>query len=146
MLYNAILGVSPSSKLFKNFREKSSLAYTVRSKYYRFKNYIIIYAGIDKNKYEVSKKVIEKELENMKNDITNEEFESAKECILSDLNQWDDSKIALTKIKLANILSFKNGFETLDTMYENLNNVTLDDVKNIASKVYISKIYLMGGK
>ena len=45
-VYNAILGSTPSSKLFQNFREKESLAYTVRYIYYRFKSIIIIYAGI----------------------------------------------------------------------------------------------------
>ena len=39
-VYNAILGSTPSSKLFQNFREKESLAYTVRSRFYRFKNII----------------------------------------------------------------------------------------------------------
>ena len=41
-VYNALLGGTPSSKLFQNFREKESLAYTVRSRYYRFKDIIII--------------------------------------------------------------------------------------------------------
>ena len=57
-VYNAILGGTPSSKLFQIFREKESLAYTARSRYYRYKDLIIIYAGINRENYEKSKEVI----------------------------------------------------------------------------------------
>lgn len=146
MLYNTILGGTPSSKLFQNVREKESLAYTVRSRYYRFKNLIMIYAGIDKNKEKKAKEVMKRELEEMKQNITQEEFHSAKESILSDLQEWNDSKIAIAKMKLSNMLSFQRDSETLETMYDKLKMVTLEEVKEIANRVYISKIYLLGGK
>lgn len=145
MLYNTILGGTASSKLFQNFREKESLAYTVRSKYYRFKNLIIIYAGIDKENFEKAKMVIQKELDNMKNNITDEEFNSSKENLLSDVNQWNDSKITIAKMMFSNIMSFKNDAETLNEMYKKLSNITLGDIKEIADRVYIDKVYLLGG-
>ena len=37
ILFNAILGGTPNSKLFQNVREKASLAYTVRSIYIKQK-------------------------------------------------------------------------------------------------------------
>ena len=93
MMYNSILGGTASSKLFQIFREKESLAYTVRSRYYRFKNVIIIYAGIDINNYARAKEVINNQINEMIDNISDEEFYSAKESLLSDFNEWDDSKV-----------------------------------------------------
>ena len=61
-LYNAILGGTPSSKLFRNFREKESLAYIVTSRYYRFKNVVIITSAISRENYEKSVEVIKKQI------------------------------------------------------------------------------------
>lgn len=144
MLYNTILGGTASSKLFQNFREKESLAYTVRSRYYRFKNLIIIFAGIDKENFEKAKVVIKRELDSMKNNITEEEFNSSKESLLSDINQWNDSKISIAKMVFSNMLSFKND-TSVDEMYKKVSEVTLQDINEIANRVYIDKVYLLGG-
>ena len=66
-LYNAILGTTPSSKLFQNVREKESLAYTVRSRYYRFKDIIVIFAGINKENYNKAVEVINEQIDAIKN-------------------------------------------------------------------------------
>ena len=145
MMYNSILGGTSSSKLFQNVREKKSLAYTVRSRYYRFKNTILIYAGIDSKNYAKAKKVITKEINDMIDNISDEEFNSAKESLLSDFNEWSDSKVISCKMKLSNMIYFKNDKNSIDDMYNQLSKVKLHDVKNIAKKVYISKIYLLGG-
>lgn len=144
ILYNTILGGTASSKLFQNFREKESLAYTVRSRYYRFKNLIIIFAGIDKENYEKAKIVIKRELDSMKNNITEEEFNSSKESLLSDINQWNDSKISIAKMVFSNMLSFKSN-TSVDEMYKKVSEVTLQDINEIANRVYIDKVYLLGG-
>ena len=145
MLYNSILGAIPSSKLFQKVREKNSLAYTVRSKYYRFKNFILIYAGIDKNNYELAKKVINEQIEEMKSNISIEEFNSAKESLLSDVKEWEDSKISIEKMQLSNILYLNSDNESLNQMYKNIEKVTLDDVFEVANKICISKIYFLQG-
>lgn len=114
-VYNALLGGTPSSKLFQNFREKESLAYTVRSRYYRFKDIIIIYAGIQKENYEKAKLVLENEINKIKDgEISDEEFEASKKSIISDLKEWNDSKIALSKMFISNLFSLKNDSLTLE--------------------------------
>ena len=50
-VYNAILGGTPSSKLFQIFREKESLAYTARSRYYRYKDLQYTWNLVDKIYY-----------------------------------------------------------------------------------------------
>ena len=146
-VYNALLGGTPSSKLFQNFREKESLAYTVRSIYYRFKDIIIIYAGIQKENYEKAKLVLENEINKIKDgEISDEEFEASKKSIISDLKEWNDSKIALSKMFISNLFSLKNDSLTLEQMVDKFEKVTKQDIIDIASKITIEKIYSLGGE
>lgn len=146
-VYNALLGGTPSSKLFQNFREKESLAYTVRSRYYRFKDIIIIYAGIQKENYEKAKLVLENEINKIKDgEISDEEFEASKKSIISDLKEWNDSKIALSKMFISNLFSLKNDSLTLEQMVDKFEKVTKQDIIDMASKITIEKIYFLGGE
>ncbi len=145
-IYNAILGGTPSSKLFQNFREKESLAYTVRSRYYRFKDIIIIYSGIQKENYEKAKTVIEEQINLIKEGkVTDEEFNASKESIISDLKEWNDSKIALSKMFISNMFATKNENLSLDDMIEKMKNVTKQDVIDIAKNISIEKIFFLRG-
>lgn len=144
-VYNAILGSTPSSKLFQNFREKESLAYTVRSRYYRFKSIIIIYAGIQKKDYEKAKEVVEKQIKDMEDgNITDIEFNAAKDSLVSDLVEWNDSKMSLAKMLFVN--AFTNTNYTLNEMIEKIQKVSLQDVINVAKKITLEEIYLLGGE
>ncbi len=145
-LYNAILGTTPSSKLFQNVREKASLAYTVRSRFYRFKDIIVIYAGINKDDYKKAVDLIKVQIDDMKNgNITEEEFNSAKDSLMADLLEWKDSKVAMAKMKLANIIAFKNPDIDVEEMRENINKVSLQNVIDIANKVNLRKVFVLGG-
>ncbi len=146
-VYNTILGGTPSSKLFQNVREKASLAYTVRSRYYRFKPIFVIYAGIMQENYEKAKNLILQQVDEMKKgNISEIEFNSSKESLLADLLDWNDSKIAVAKMKLSNIISFKDENMTIEDMREKVRNVTFEDVVAVAQKVEAEKIFLLGGE
>lgn len=145
-LYNAILGTTPSSKLFQNVREKESLAYTVRSRYYRFKDIIVIFAGINKENYQKAVDVIKEQIEAIKTgEISKEEFESAKDSLMADLLEWKDSKIAMAKMKFANIIAFKDADITVEDMRERMSKVTLEDIIRVANLVSVEKIFVLGG-
>lgn len=145
-VYNAILGTTPSSKLFQNVREKASLAYTVRSRYYRFKDIIIIFAGINKENYTKALNLIKEQVENMKNgQISDVEFNSAKDSLLAELLEWNDSKIAMAKMKISNLLNFKSNDITIEKMRDLIKDVSFNDVIEIANKVDIEKVFLLGG-
>lgn len=144
-VYNSILGGTPSSKLFQNVREKESLAYTARSRYYRFKGIFVIYAGIEEDKYEKAKEVILKQIEDMKNgNITELEINTSKQTLVNDLLEWNDSKISLAKLTYTNIV--KNQNLTIDELIENMKKVELEDVIKVAQKVKPQLIYLLGGE
>ena len=94
--------------------------------------------------YEKAKVVINREIDAMKNNITEEEFNSSKESLLSDINQWNDSKISIAKMVFSNLLCFKNNI-TVDEMYKKVSEVSLKDINEIANRVYVDKVYLLGG-
>lgn len=146
-LYNAILGATPSSKLFQNFREKESLAYTVRSRYYRFKYMLVIYAGIENKNYQKAIQVIQKQINDIKDEkVTKEEFNAAKESLIADLNEWDDSKVALAKMLLSNLLIYKDNNLKVEDMIKKMQAVTFEEVIAVAKKVKLEKIFFLGGE
>ena len=108
---------------------------------------IIIYAGIEKENYEKAKEVLEKQITDIKlGDISDEEFNASKQSIISDLKEWNDSKIALSKMYISNMFATKTNTVTLDEMIERVNKVKKEDVINIAKKVEIEKIFFLGGE
>lgn len=146
-VYNAILGSTPSSKLFQNFREKESLAYTVRSRYYRYKGFFLIYAGIDAKNYEKAKKVILAQLKMIENgEISEEEFEAAKQSLISDLLEWEDSKIALAKFLLGNLVIYEDSKMTVNDMIKGIRNVSVNDIIMASKKIKLQTIYFLGGE
>ncbi len=145
-VYNAILGTTPSSKLFQNVREKASLAYTVRSKGYRFKNMLVIYAGINKENYSKALNLINEQVEAIKKgDISDIELNSAVDSLIADFKSINDSKRSIALFTFANILAFGSDNITLDDMIKKFSNITKDDVVEIAKKVELEKVFYIGG-
>ena len=88
LIYNTILGDGANSKLFKNVREKASLAYTCKSNYVVQKSNIFIRAGIEIENYNKALEVINNELDNMRNGkFEDEDLENAKRYIYSEIGR-----------------------------------------------------------
>ena len=146
-MYNAILGTTPSSKLFQNVREKESLCYTVKSKYYRLKNLLIIFAGINKENYKKALDTINNQVEDIKKGyILDVEFQAAKDALIAELNEMNDLKVGMLKLIYANLLTEKNAYITLDEYKEKIMAVTKDDVIRVANMVTLEKVFLLGGE
>lgn len=144
-VYNSILGGTPSSKLFQNVREKESLAYTAKSRYYRFKGIFVIYAGIEENNYEKAKTVILNQIEDMNNSKISElEINTSKESLVNDLLEWNDSKISLAKLAYTNAITNQN--VTIDELITNIKAIELKDIAEVAKKVKVQLIYMLGGE
>ena len=144
-VFNSILGGTPSSKLFQNVREKESLAYTTRSRYNRFKDYILMYAGIEEANFKKCKEVMFKQLDLMrKGEITDIEIISSKESLVNDLKEYVDSKIIIARQKLINLI--EDDDETIEEAINKIKSVTIEDVVNIAKKIELNFVYLLGGE
>ena len=141
-MYNTMLGGGANSKLFQNVREKASLAYSAGSSYIRRKNVILIQTGIEIENYDKAVKIIEEQLEDMKNGkISDDEFNSAKQLIVSSIELIEESK--------EDMITFyfdQNLFEehlNITEYKEMIKKVTKDDVIKVAQKVKEDTIYFL---
>ena len=141
-MYNTILGGGANSKLFQNVREKASLAYSAGSSYIRRKNVILIQTGIEIENYDKTVKIIEEQLQDMKNGkISDEEFDSAKQLITSSIELIEESK--------EDMITFyfdQNLFDehlNVTEYKEMIKKVTKEDVIKIAQKVKEDTIYFL---
>lgn len=93
---NVLYGSGMTSKLFQNVREKLSLCYSVGSGYYGTKGIVLVNAGIDFDKEELTRSEILRQLQLCKEgEITEAELKSAREALLSSLRGTHDSPSAI---------------------------------------------------
>lgn len=141
-MYNTILGGGANSKLFQNVREKASLAYSAGSSYIRRKNVILIQTGIEIENYDKALKIIEKQLENIKNgNISDDEFDSAKELIVSSIELIEESKEDMITFYFDQNLFEEN--LNVTEYKEKIKQVTKEDVVKVAQKIKIDTIYFL---
>lgn len=144
-LYNTIFGQTPTSKLFKEVREKESLVYTIRSIHIKQKNSIFIRCGIDKENYEKTLKIIKEQLLEMKKgNFTQEDLKIAKRYIVSNIKTIKDEQ----DLKIAYYFGqelLKNKIN-VDQYIKNINDVTKKQIIKVAENININTIYFLSKK
>lgn len=145
MVYNQILGGNPASKLFQNVREKESLAYFAKSKYDRQQEAIYMICGILPENFEKARDIVIKQVEDIRRRlVSSDELNAAKNIILGAFADEKDKKESILVRSLSNNLYFGRNVE-IDEMINGIQKVTLEDVFEIAQKVEIEAIFLVGG-
>lgn len=130
-IFNTILGVGMSGRLFQEIREKRGLAYAIHSDLDQGKNfgYIQVYAGTEKKKVNETKELILKETDNMKN-LSQKDFDDAKEQLIGQYQLEDEKSDAVARKLLSEEL---NGNAKEYYNYEDrINEVELEDVRKLA--------------
>ena len=144
VLYNMILGNSPESLLFKNVREKNSLAYNVSSNYFKNDNILLIKTGINASSFELAVKEIKKQMENIrKGNFSVEHLENSKTLIKNLLNEFEDYQGSISEYYFA--LEYLNN-DDKDTKIKKVDNITKEDIINVSKKVNIDTIYFLNEK
>ena len=142
LVYNAILGGTPSSKLFQNVRERASLAYSANSSYLRHKNNIFINCGIEIKNYEKALNIIKEQLEEMKNGkFTDEDILNAKKNIISTIKNISDEQDTEIIYFLGQELTDKK--VSLEEYIDKIESVNKENIINIAKNVYINTVYFL---
>lgn len=142
LVYNAVLGGTPSSKLFQNVREKASLAYSTSSSYLRYKNNIFINCGIEIQNYEKAVEIIKQQLQEMKDGkITDEEIINAKKNIISTIKNISDEQDTEVVYFLGQELT--DNKVSIEEYINKIEKVTKDDIQEIANNVYLNTIYFL---
>ena len=142
LIYNAILGGTPNSKMFQNVREKNSLAYTASSSYLRQKANIFIKCGIEIENYEKAIALIKEQIEDMKiGKFTKEDILQAKTNIISTIKILPEEQDTELIYYFSQELS---GYEmNLKEYISKINAITMQDVVDLANKIQINTIYFL---
>ena len=137
---NTILGGNMSSRLFQVIREKHGLAYSVHSSVDRYKDTgsLVISAGTEEHKVYKAVELMLSELQLLcKGDVTPDELERGKKYAIGQL--------ALGLEKTMNIMMWlgesmlcTNNIVDIETMYENIQKVTIDDITRISTQLFKS--------
>lgn len=141
-VYNAILGGSANSKMFQNVREKESLAYTARSTYLKHKQTLLVFAGIEINKYEKALETMKAQVEDMKlGKFTDEDIRDAKVFLENIIRSYYDSQDVLIDLSMGQIVMGMN--DSIEEMIQNINEVTREDILYVANKVKLNTEYFL---
>ena len=142
LMYNSILGGSANSKLFQNVREKAHLAYVASSTYYRFKSIIFINSGIEIANYDKALELIRNQIDEMKQGkFTKEEIENNKKGVIAAIKTIEDEQDTGITYYFGQELSGTNVSE--EEYIKKIENITKEDIINIANKVQINTIYFL---
>ena len=144
-VFNGVFGSGSTSKLFMNVREKLSLCYYASSAINTHKGLMLVSSGIDFDKLDAVKAEVFSQLEEVrKGNITEDEFISAKSGISSELRSYMDIPSALESFYLAQTLrGLDYGPMELAQLVQE---VTLDEVIEVAESVECDMIYFLKGK
>ena len=142
-LYNMILGGTSESKFFQIIREKHSLAYYVYSSLNKLDHLMLIRAGISKDSFEKTVKLIKKLMKEMENgEFTDENLEYAKNNYLSLLKEIEDNENAIMETYLAKDLL---NLGDIEERKKEIIKVTKEQIVEVAKKVKIDTIFLLEG-
>ena len=145
IIANLILGGGVDSKLFKEVREENSLCYTIRSYVDRLDNLLIINAGIDRNNFTKTTKLISLKLDDMKKGkFSDSDISKAKEYYFSSLEDIDENESKMINEVLKEEIL---GLEPLKDRIELMKKVRKQDIVRVCKKINIDTIFLLeGGK
>ncbi len=135
---NTILGGSMSSRLFIQIRERRGLAYMVRSGADQFRDtgYTFIRSGLEATNVNKALDVIKNEIEKMvEKGVTKKELEDAKTHIRGSFTlSLEDSSIQANYY--ARHMLFQNNIETPEEILSKIDEVTHDEIKAVAKKLF----------
>ena len=131
-LLNSLLAGGMSSRLFTEIREKRNLAYSVRGDSMMGSKFAFnsIYVGTTKDNLEKVRELILEEFQKVSSELDEKELEENKNHIIGNyLISMEDSQEQMTNLLSWEINGDANDFYKFK---ENIENVTLEDVKELA--------------
>ncbi|MCI8833209.1 MAG: insulinase family protein [Clostridia bacterium] len=142
LIYNAILGGTPTSKMFQNVREKAHLAYVAGSNYIRHKNNVFIRCGIEIEDYKKALDLIRVQIEDMKKaDFTEEDIKNAKASIIAMIKSIPEEQDSEMMYYFGQEIS-EHKMEYAE-YEENVQKVQKQDVVDIANSIKINTVYFL---
>ncbi len=143
-LMSAILGGTPSSKLFLNVREAKHLCYYCSSRIDTLTNSMTIESGVETENLEDARKEISKQIEAMqRGDITDAEIEAAKLAMINSYNGVKDSLHSTELWCLSQM--FYDEIDLPEERAEKLKTVTKQSIIDTANFLNLDTVYILKG-
>ena len=144
-IFNGIFGGYAHSKLFMNVRERESLAYYASSSYASQYGLVFVTSGIEPSNEKKAIDVINEQLKAMQNgEISDLELTQTKAMLTNQLKEALDS--ARGQIEIYDQYKDLNEAFTIDTWAGRWQQVTKEDVQQMAKQVKQEAIYFLCGK
>lgn len=142
VIFNAVFGGSPSSRIFRIVREKHSLAYYAHTLNYRHKSLMFITSGINAKDYGKVKELIEEILVDLQNNlITEAELDLGKNWVIDRLRGLDDSPGGNINQHISGLLY--NCPQATADLIANLAAVKIEDIREVAKRVKFDTFFLL---
>ena len=142
LVYNALLGDGANSMIFQNVREKAGLAYSARSTFVKQKLNIFVRCGIQIENYEKALELIKVQLENIKNgDFTEEDLINSKTYLISSLKNVAEEQDTELIYYIGQEIAKTD--MTLEEYIEKIENVTKEQILDVAKSISINTIYFL---
>ena len=144
VLAATVFGGGATSKLFTNVREKMSLCYYASASFEKFKGVLSVSSGVEFSKLETAKTEILRQLEACKaGDSTDDELESARGYLVSDLKIAMDSPGRLDDYYMGQILLEQDG--TMEDLASAIARVTKQEAADAIQALRLDTIYALEG-
>ena len=142
---NSVFGAGAHSKLFKNVREKLSLAYYAYSRTDRYKGVMMVSAGIEFDKFEAARDEIMVQLSAMQEGkVTEEELFSAKQAMVGALRGLRDNPAQYVAWVHGNVLT--DTPTDIEERIAKIEAVTAEEVVAAFRDIRLQTVYFLTGK
>lgn len=150
-LYNALLiannifGGGPNSKLFKNVREKESLAYYTGSSILKYKSIMLADSGIDFENYDKAVDIINEQLESLKNgEFSEEDIVISKKSINTSINSIRDSLFLISEFFFTQTIT--KDYRSIEEVIQDIEKIEKSQIEEAANNISLDTIYFMNKK
>ncbi|GEP19424.1 EF-P 5-aminopentanol modification-associated protein YfmF [Pediococcus argentinicus] len=144
IVFNALFGGTPQSKLFLKVREEASLAYYASSTLDLYNGIMMVQTGIDGANWHKVEDIIALQLVALQNgDLKSEELDNVKKGLQSEYLASLDSPRSYCRKVLSDWAL--NSTMTDEMWLSGIKAVTIDDVKEIASLVNLRSEFILDG-
>ncbi len=141
----AMLGGTPSSKLFLNVREKQSLCYYCSASYNSMKGIVLVQSGVEEENLGKAREAILEQLGAMqRGDFTDEEIAAAKMSILNSYRTISDSLGAQAGWYLTQTLTGRP--QTLEEAAAAIEAVTREELVRASNRIALDTVYSLTGE
>ncbi|MDD6033053.1 MAG: pitrilysin family protein [Oscillospiraceae bacterium] len=141
-MMTAILGGTPTSKLFLNVREKLSLCYYCAASFDRTKGVMVIDSGVEPEKVEQAKAAILEQLRQMQQgDFTDTDMEYARLSLYNTFRSMSESPYTVANYCLGQLLTGTDG--TPEDQCARIAAVTREEIMEAARALRLDTEYLL---